>query len=289
VWYSLAAYFLAIAAKVAFQLAVPPPSNPYLEGAYYGLQTSVLEVGLAYGFARVAFARHRMGVEQAPAYGAALAFWENGVLLGLLALPGLAITIATGGSGLPSDSVGQVVGLVALGTLERVSSILAHFSWGILVVVAAATGQRRFLVAALPMGLIDFLVPFAPTMSLVEFEAMVFALSVLCLTVTYVLTREAWPGFWAGPPAPPPSPTYSYAGVPTSAGWVTSAPPASAPPVERARCASCGAVFEAPWSPLLPHMGPRVLRKCPACGRRSFMEQGIDAPLSWPPPEQRRS
>ena len=122
IWFSFLAYFLAIAGKEAFQLAVPVPSDPVVAGAYYGLQTALLEVGLAYVFARYALTRGRMRVDQAPAYGATLAFWENGVLLGLLAIPGLVVVIAIGGAGLPG-SLGTVLQLVALGTIERLGSI----------------------------------------------------------------------------------------------------------------------------------------------------------------------
>ena len=286
VWYSLLAYFVAISAKVAVQTAVSVPSDDLLAGLYYGVQTAALEIGLAYLLARSAVRERRIGVEQAPAYGAGLAFWENGVLLGLLALPGLALAISNGGSGLPSGSLGQVLALVALGTLERGSSVLAHFSWGILVVVAAASGRSRYLLAALPMGLIDFLVPFAPLMSLAQFEGIVFALSLLCLVVTYLLTREEWPGFWRSDTRGPSPLPYTILSSPPPAPSEASAPAPSRSAEYRARCGKCRAVFAAEWNPLLPHLGPLVLRRCPACGRRSFMESGVDAPRTWPPVEQ---
>jgi hypothetical protein len=201
--FSALAYFLAIVGKVFFQLAVAPPASLAGQGLYYGLQTVFLEVGLAYVFVRYAVEHGLIRVDQAPAYGAGLAFWENGVLLGLLALPGLVAEISAGGSGLPSGSVVHVVAWVALGTLERVSSVLLHFSWGILVVVAAASNRVKFLLAALPMGLVDFLVPFAPSLPLWEFETAVFALALAGLTVTYLLTREEWPDFWRPFPVRP--------------------------------------------------------------------------------------
>ena len=94
-------------------------------------------------------------------------------------------------------SWGEVAGLVALGTLERTSSILAHFSWGFLVVVAAASGRRRYLAAAAPMGLVDFRVPFALSLGPVEFETLVFALSLVALLVSHGLTRTEWRSIWA--------------------------------------------------------------------------------------------
>ena len=75
-------------------------------------------------------------------------------------------------------SLGTVLQLVALGTIERLGSILVHFSWGILVVVAAASRRTKYFLVALPMGLVDFLVPFAPSLGLPEFEGIAFGLVV---------------------------------------------------------------------------------------------------------------
>jgi hypothetical protein len=55
-------------------------------GLYYGLQTSFLEVGLAYLVARYAVARRQMDVSDTEGYGVSLAFWENAILLGALSL-----------------------------------------------------------------------------------------------------------------------------------------------------------------------------------------------------------
>ena len=60
-------------------------------GIYYGLQTVVFEVGLAYIIAWYAISKGGMGKDDAEAYGAGLAFWENAVLLGILPL--LALTV----------------------------------------------------------------------------------------------------------------------------------------------------------------------------------------------------
>jgi len=279
---SLLAYVLAIGGKVVFQLVVPAPTGTWAAGAYYGGQTAVLEVGLAYLFARYSIERRGLRIDNAPAYGAALAFWENGFLLGLLSLPGLLVVVGAGGDGLPAGSFGQVATLVALGTLERVSSVLAHFSWGILVVVAAATRQVRYLAVAVPMGLVDFLVPFAPGLGLVEFEGLIFLLSVLCLLVTYLLTKDEWPSFWGGTPAPPPAVPYRYLASPVPPPVAPPVPTAGSPGEDRSQCPTCGAVFEAPSSLFLPHLGSLVLRKCPACGRRSFMPSHVEAPVTWP-------
>jgi hypothetical protein len=207
--FSFLAYSVAIGGKVMVQLFLSAPSNLVLAGAFYSLQTVLLEVGLAYLFARYALAKNSIRAAQAPAYGAALAFWENGLLLGILALPATIVAISAGGSGLPSGSLGEVLALVALGTLERLSSVLLHFSWGVLTVIAAASRKTKYLWVALPMGLVDFLVPFANSFSLLAFELTVFLLSALSLVVTYLMTRKDWPAVWrfSGDPARPIAPS----------------------------------------------------------------------------------
>ena len=55
-------------------------------GIYFGAQTCIFEVGLAYLVARYAVSRGRMGAADAEAYGVALSFWENAILLGAYSL-----------------------------------------------------------------------------------------------------------------------------------------------------------------------------------------------------------
>lgn len=277
------AYFLAILGKVVFQLAIPVPPGNLAAGLYYGSQTMVLEVGLAYAIARYSIERGRLGIEQAASYGASLAFWENGFLLGVLSLPGLIGTLATGGSGLPSGSMEQVLGLIALGTLERVSSILIHLAWGILTVAAAASRKDRLLAVALPMGMLDFLVPFAPSLGLVAFEGLVFALSALALAIAYLMTREEWPRFWGGPNARSALTAYQYHPT-TTGGDVPRSPPESVDVGARAQCPRCGAVFAAARNPFLPHIGHKVLRNCPNCGAWDFMGPAVETRPPGPPP-----
>jgi predicted RNA-binding Zn-ribbon protein involved in translation (DUF1610 family) len=51
----------------------------------------------------------------------------------------------------------------------------------------------------------------------------------------------------------------------------------------RAKCPKCGAVFDASRSLSLVHLGPMRQLKCPACGKISFMNTGVNEPLTWPP------
>jgi hypothetical protein len=80
--------------------------------------------------------------------------------------------------------------LVGLGILERTSSLLVHFSWGYLCIVAAYFHKKKYFLLALPMGLIDFFVPFAQAMTLPVFEALILAFAVASLGVAIISTRK---------------------------------------------------------------------------------------------------
>ncbi|MDV3276877.1 MAG: YhfC family glutamic-type intramembrane protease [Nitrososphaerales archaeon] len=206
---SAVAYAAAIAAKYTIQILTLAPVVAYFGrmslglGLYYGLQTVLLEVGFAYLLAFYGARRRNLKVSDSVPFGLSLAFWENGVLLGLLSLLNLSVLYLLLGSGTGDAQVvyNQLVSTtpylflpplnllpsVLIGALERVSSMLAHVAWGVLCVIAAATGNRRFFYAALPMGLIDALVPFA-SLDTNVFEAVVFLLSCGFLVVAYSAT-----------------------------------------------------------------------------------------------------
>ena len=208
------AYFIAIAAKEVLNLTAyvslvsifGEQSVPV--AVLLGLETVLLEVGLAYLFA--AYGKKRgLARSDAVPYGLGLAFWENGVLLGALTLFGyvvlylILLTPSTIASAvyqqLQSNSPalflppGSLLPSVLLGALERVSSELAHIAWGVLVVLSAVTGRKRYLAFALPMGLIDALVPFG-SYNIDLFETVVFLLSVGFLGIaawSYASERKA--------------------------------------------------------------------------------------------------
>jgi hypothetical protein len=79
---------------------------------------------------------------------------------------------------------------VASGTLERISSILFHSAWGYLCFMAAYLHKKRLFLIALPMGFVDFLVPFAQSWGIPIFEAVLFALSVLSVLVAWYATKQ---------------------------------------------------------------------------------------------------
>ncbi len=207
--YAFLAYFVAIAIKLVFQhftaaQVVSTYGYSSVEtGLYYGLQTSILEVGLAYLFAGYAFRKKDISTSNAVSYGVSLSFWENAIYLGVLSGISLIadyLIIAVGPSSIshlvygtvasndPSLLYGPVPALVntSLSILERTSSLLAHTAWGILTVLAVAYRKRVYFYAAFPMGMIDSLVPYASYMGVYAFEGTILALSVLFFTGAYL-------------------------------------------------------------------------------------------------------
>lgn len=209
--YSLAAYAIAIIAKTVFQLftasAVASTGSLAAMGAYLGLQTVALEVGLAYAFARVAISKGRMSRKDASGYGIGLAFWENGVLLGALSAVNLAalyLTLGAGGAAASAAfasvsstqpallySASQALPSVLLGMLERMSSVMLHAAWGFLAFLAAFYKRRRYLFAALPMGLVDSLVVLSGVIGTAPLEALIFAVALASVAVAWWASRDA--------------------------------------------------------------------------------------------------
>ena len=210
-----AAYFAAIAAKAVLSAVAAGPivdaygSSSVEYATLVGLETVVFEVGLAYALAVYGARKRGLKTTDGVAFGISLAFWENGVLLGALSLFGLGVLylILSTGSSLAQTVYAQLVsaspGLfdspaalapsVALAALERVSSLLAHVAWGTLCVLAAVTGRRKYLLVALPMGLLDFLVPFA-SYNIVVFEVGVFLLSLGFFAVAWLSLKAEQSG-----------------------------------------------------------------------------------------------
>jgi uncharacterized membrane protein YhfC len=209
VWlYSVIAYAVAIALKYAVQLPtfhLAESAGNVVLGVYYGVQTVVFEVGLAYAVAYFAVKRGKLDRRDAEAYGSGLAFWENVGFISILSLINLVTYYFLLSSGGPLaqltydqltanapvlfSSNSQALGLVALGVVERVSSMLIHVAWGYLCLMAVVYHKKKLFFLALPMGFIDFLVPFAGD-SLVLFEAVVFTLAVLSILAAWHTTKD---------------------------------------------------------------------------------------------------
>ena len=209
--YSLLAYAGAIAAKVVLQTLTASAfdgvveSNLVIFGLYLGLQTVFFEVGGAYLVAKFSISRGKINNREAEAYGLGLSLWENGILLGILPVINLIIYYATLSSNTPASQAlySELVKIqpqlfdpnyillnAPFGLLERISSLLVHFSWGVLCVLSAVYHERKFLMFALPMGLIDLFVPLASEMPLPAFELMVFVFALGCLWIALEAMRR---------------------------------------------------------------------------------------------------
>jgi uncharacterized membrane protein YhfC len=218
--YALVAYAGAIILKYAVQIPTinafnsAVGGNPAALGIYYGIQTSVFEVGGAYVVALYLLKRNKIKAEDAGGYGISLAFWENGVLLGIISGATSLINLTTYYAILSSgtNSLSQTVynaltnsttgapGLfyppasalpdIGFAILERVSSLLAHFSWGYLVVLAVVFRRRLYLAVALPMGFLDFSVPFASYLGTAAYEFLIFGVSIVFLIIALTVTRN---------------------------------------------------------------------------------------------------
>ena len=232
-WNVLAYAFLAYAAAITLKYAVQIPTITTVTdyfgqqsvglGLYYGAQTMFFEVGMAYVVALYAVRRGKLGRRDAEGYGAGLAFWENAVLLGAFSLLSLVAYYAILSTSLPvaqtvystlnKDEPGlfapayQAVVSVALGTTERFSSILIHSAWGYLCVMAAVLNKKRLFAVALPMGLVDFLVPFASSIGVALFEGIVFVIGVISVLVAWLAVKAVAMDIGSGqdPPAANPS------------------------------------------------------------------------------------
>lgn len=205
--YTFIAYFGAIIIKDIFQYFTLIPYSVTIHGSlpllgtYYGLQTVLLEVGLAYVVARYAVSKGRISRKDASGYGLGLAMWENGVLIAIPLLINYMlyyIILASPNSNIfyiklfavaPALflSSNQALLLIGFAVLERVSSLLSHVAWGYLAVIAAVTGKKRYFYVALPMGLVDFFVPYASSMGIVDFELLVFILSLISLAASLIV------------------------------------------------------------------------------------------------------
>ena len=210
---TLGAYFLAIGLKVAVQDltavqvagVVGPISAGF--GIYLGLQTVVFEVGLAYVFALVGAKKLKLTTTDRVPFGLGLAFWENGILLGVYPFIQLLLiyTALLGNSSAAASTYFSVVTshpeyfnapaqllptVFFGGVVERTSSLMVHTAWGMLAVWAAVTKRKAYLALALPMGLIDALVPFASLTSIELFESGLFILGIACLLAAILATRS---------------------------------------------------------------------------------------------------
>lgn len=211
--YSLLAYAGAIALKYAVQI---PTASSFEAatggslvalGAYYGAQTAAFEVGGAFLVSLYAVRRGALKGKDAEGYGLGLAFWENGVIFAIpLLLDYLVYYVLLSSPSSSSQSLyntlaknapalfygaGGALPLIGYSILERVSSLMAHLSWGVLCVAASVTKRRSYFVAALPLGFAtDFFVPITGRLGIALFEVATFVMSAAWLAMTLRATRS---------------------------------------------------------------------------------------------------
>jgi hypothetical protein len=177
-------------------------------GLYYGVQTGVFEVGGAFLVAYLAFSRGNFKARDAGGFGLGLAFWENGILIGLLTLIDYASYYAVLSN--PSSSAAQLLypaliknapnlfygpssalPLIGYAILERVSSLLVHFVWGLLAVLGVVYRKRIYFGVAFPIGFfIDFLTPFSSQLGIGVFELVIFTMSIGGLIAALIVTKD---------------------------------------------------------------------------------------------------
>lgn len=210
--YSALAYVGAMAAKVIVQVATFGAfqarfsDNAAVLGAYFGAQTVLFEVGGAFLVAAWAVSRAKMNTKDAEGYGLGLAMWENVGYLGTLGLVSLITIYVVLASSSPVTQEfysslistrpdlfyppSQALPLIGYALMERVTSLLFHFSWGWLCLLAAYMHKRFYFLLALPMGLVDFLVPFAASLTIPVFEMLIFVLGLCALALTWAVTKN---------------------------------------------------------------------------------------------------
>ncbi len=210
--YSALAYVGAMAAKVIVQVVTFGAfqarfsDNAAVLGTYFGAQTVLFEVGGAFLVAVWAVSRAKMNAKDAEGYGLGLAMWENAGYLGTLGLVSLITIYVVLASGSPVTQEfysslistrpdlfyppSQALPLIGYALMERVTSLLFHFSWGWLCLLAAYMHKRFYFLLALPMGLVDFLVPFAASLTIPVFEMLIFVLGLCALALTWAVTRN---------------------------------------------------------------------------------------------------
>ena len=212
--YSALAYFAAIALKYIVQIPTlhiieSTTPNPVLLGSNYGIQTADFEVGGAFLVASIAISRHHLSAEDSEGNGLSLALWENGVFLAIPLLLNYLVyyvTLSDPNSSLAQTlypllvkaepslfySTTQALPVIGYGILERITSLIGHFSWGYLAVLSATSGRRRYLAVAMPIGfIIDFMVPFQHQLGTGLFEMLIFVVSIVGLLAALRVARSA--------------------------------------------------------------------------------------------------
>lgn len=160
-----AAYFTAIAAKIAIETAFhgffsSPGIAAYLA---YGILTSIFEAGLAYAF--ILFFR-KAAIEDGRSglfYGLSLSFWESTVLIGFLTAPfniiDLIIIPFIPAGLLPADASSiyaiNYLPLLLPHIIDRISSLIVHLMFGFAAYEAVKQSRVSRMLPVMSLGMID--------------------------------------------------------------------------------------------------------------------------------------
>ena len=165
-------YFIAIALKIVIQeltlnyIIIYPY---YIQGLYYGGQTAIFEIGLAFLFAVI------FKIDKPIDFGVSLAFWENAIFLGFLSgitLPDVLISYYLIASNAPASKIiyesfkntvlylgnNQLLEYMLYHTFDRLSSLFAHGAWGSMASLYFIRRKKSYFIIMI-LGFIDFMVP----------------------------------------------------------------------------------------------------------------------------------
>lgn len=161
----LIAYFTAIGLKYLVQYVILPYQHvldlpAYIVGTYFGAQTAVFEVGLAFLFIYI---YKKVEIKDAMSYGVTLAFAENGIMVGIVSLISGIINMALlpyypplmRSLVLSEASIPYIYDLYH--TMDRISSFLLHTAWGSSAVLYYITKEKLYLLVFIAGFLADFL------------------------------------------------------------------------------------------------------------------------------------
>lgn len=155
------AYFTAIGSKIVMELLFEPFFTTSSIQVYvaYGLLTLVFEIGYAYVFLLFISKNNKLEMKDSVSYGAYLGFYENFILLGVLALLSLIVYALTPASALPQSMVsfysGSYLPFALPHLVDRLSSMIAHMFWGFMVFISVIKRTPKYFLYSMPMAFVD--------------------------------------------------------------------------------------------------------------------------------------
>ncbi len=199
-----AAYFTAIAAKVAIETAFRGffSSAGIATFVAYGVLTCVFEGGLAFAFISIFRQTAVSDVRSGLFYGLSLSFWENTVLMGFLVSPfniiNLAILPFLPASLLPPGAAAifaiNYMPLLLPHVFDRITSATVHVMFGFMTYASVRSSDLRRLLLVMPLGMIDSIATWwdfnRSAMSYLDISLIMLVTAVVASLVILTLSRE---------------------------------------------------------------------------------------------------